>query len=318
MKIKRRNSLLIAITALLIFSSLFVGCSKFGKVSDDTVAVVNGNKVSMEEFNKTLALYKMNYENELGEDSLNKDTGTGMTLLDAIKNQIVEKLILDEIIIQKAKENKITVKDEEIDEIYKPYADYIGTNEEFKKFTEENGIDEAFIKSQIKKDMLVSKYKEFFMENQDITEEEVKKYYEDNADMFIKDEVKARHILVKDRLLADELVGRIKNGEDFIELAKKYSEDTTKENGGDLGYFPRGMMVPEFEDVAFSLEIGEVSEPVETVFGYHIILVEDKRQEKYNFEDIKTDLMNYMKELEFEKHISELMEESEITRNEDI
>jgi tetratricopeptide (TPR) repeat protein len=106
-------------------------------------------------------------------------------------------------------------------------------------------------------------------------------------------EIKARHILIRiqpgkeeeARKLAESLLNRAKNGEDFAALAKQYSEDPgTKKNGGDLGFFSTGSMVKPFEDLAFSLKVGEIGGPIKTDFGYHIIKVEDARLKKFKGE----------------------------------
>lgn len=87
--------------------------------------------------------------------------------------------------------------------------------------------------------------------------------------------VKASHILVKTEDEAKQLYEEIKNGKDFAQAAKEHSLCPSGQNGGDLGFFPRGMMVKPFEDVAFSLPVGELSQPVETQFGWHLIMVTD-------------------------------------------
>jgi len=89
--------------------------------------------------------------------------------------------------------------------------------------------------------------------------------------------VKASHILVDSKAEADLIKSKIDKGECFETLAKKYSKCPSGENGGDLGYFDRGQMVKEFEDVAFNLPVGKVSEPVKTQFGWHIIKVYDRK-----------------------------------------
>ena len=90
-------------------------------------------------------------------------------------------------------------------------------------------------------------------------------------------EVKASHILVKTTMEAQKVSGKLASGSDFANMAKKFSTCPSGKGGGDLGYFGKGRMVKAFEDAAFSMEIGEISKPVETQFGYHIIMVTDKR-----------------------------------------
>lgn len=90
-------------------------------------------------------------------------------------------------------------------------------------------------------------------------------------------EVRASHILVANKMEAEKLVGQLNSGSKFEDLAKKHSTCPSGKSGGDLGYFGRGRMVKAFEDAAFTLDKGAVSQPIETQFGYHIIKVTDKR-----------------------------------------
>lgn len=112
-----------------------------------------------------------------------------------------------------------------------------------------------------------------------VTEADAKKIYDQQvAAMKPQEEVSARHILVDKKELADEIVTKLKAGGDFAALAKEHSKDPgSKENGGDLGFFGRGMMVPPFEEAAFKLAKGETSAPVQSQFGFHVIRVDDKR-----------------------------------------
>jgi peptidyl-prolyl cis-trans isomerase C len=112
-----------------------------------------------------------------------------------------------------------------------------------------------------------------------ITDEAIQQAY----NIFVADEqsrheVRARHILVKEKAEAEAVIAELQGGADFAELAKKRSTGPSGPNGGDLGYFPRGAMVPAFENAAFALEAGSFTQtPVQTQFGWHIILVEEKR-----------------------------------------
>jgi peptidyl-prolyl cis-trans isomerase C len=111
-----------------------------------------------------------------------------------------------------------------------------------------------------------------------VEESEIEDYYNANKSKFAEgDKVSARHILVDSLEKANEVIEEMNKGLDFSVAAQKYSSCPSKEQGGSLGYFSRGMMVPEFEEAAFALQEGTVSEPVKTQFGYHIIVVDDKK-----------------------------------------
>jgi peptidyl-prolyl cis-trans isomerase C len=125
--------------------------------------------------------------------------------------------------------------------------------------------------------------REYYFEaelNKSISDADAKKYYDQQVSGAKgQEEVRARHILVETEAQAKELQERVNKGEDFVALAKAHSKDPgSKGEGGDLGYFGKGQMVPVFEETAFSLKPGEVSAPVKSQFGWHIVKLEDRRQ----------------------------------------
>ena len=150
------------------------------------------------------------------------------------------------------------------------------------KLGQEQGLDktEEFEKSVeiAKKDILTQISVNRVLSEVVVNEEDAKKYYEENSEMFKeKESVSAKHILVDNQELAEKIMNEINSGEiTFEDAAIKYSSCPSNEQGGNLGTFNRGMMVPEFEDAAFTLEIAKVSEPVQTQFGYHLIKVEER------------------------------------------
>lgn len=160
-----------------------------------------------------------------------------------------------------------------------------------------------------------------------IGDDEIQGYYREHLKEFIEPEkIRARHILVKvnpkgkpeDEMKAEskakELLNRVEGGEDFAELAREFSEDpNTKAKGGDLWYFSRGRMTPEFEKIAFKLKVGEISPIVKTVFGFHIIKVEDKKLERVlEFNQVKNQIEKILKDKrqrsEMDNHNRQLME----------
>lgn len=130
----------------------------------------------------------------------------------------------------------------------------------------------------------------------DVTDEELKEYYEANSAQFKAPEsLRGRHILVDTEESALEIIKEIEGGLSFEEASKKYSKCPSNANGGDLGYFTKGRMVPEFEAAAFSLNINEISKPVKTQFGYHIIEITDKKEEATkDFEEVSEQLFQQL------------------------
>ena len=147
----------------------------------------------------------------------------------------------------------------------------------------------------------------------DITEDEMKEYFEENKESFNEEEqVKASHILVKDEKTAKEVIEKLNAGEDFAELAKEYSTDEgSAEEGGDLGYFEYGDMVEEFSEAAFNLEEGEISEPVKSDYGYHIIKVTGKKEAKEaTFEDHKEEIKTILFDNEINSKYQDWLDET--------
>lgn len=319
MKLLKLKKIFAICILLLLSTSMVIGCAKTEEITENDVAIVNGTRISLEDFNKNLALIIIDYEKEFGENILEKDDGTGKTLLESVKKQILDKLVMNEILLQEAAKNEITASDEKIEEAFTAFREFKENDEQFKNSLDEHGVSDEFIKKQIEQDYIIEQYMSFFIENTTVTEEEARKFYDDNPEYFNTEEVKASHILINDEELANEIRARIEKGEDFKELAMQYSEDPgSKELGGDLGFFGRGRMIPEFEEAAFSLEIGEVSAPISSMFGYHIILLEDRITEILEFDEVKESIVLHLKRLSFQAHTEELKNNAEITLNENI
>ncbi len=131
----------------------------------------------------------------------------------------------------------------------------------------------------MKKDLLIQAGVKKVLDTVTVNDDEVKNYYDNNKDMFKSEEtVNAKHILVESKEKAEEILEKINNGVSFEDAALEFSSCPSSNQGGSLGEFGRGRMVPEFENAAFELAVGEVSGPVQTQFGYHIIKVEGKTE----------------------------------------
>jgi len=148
-----------------------------------------------------------------------------------------------------------------------------------------------------------------------VSDKKLKDYYNKNKDEFIeKESVHARHILVKTEDEAKKIVSELKSlkadalKDRFIALAKEKSTGPSGPNGGDLGYFAQGQMVPEFNDKVFSMKVGTISQPVKTQFGYHVIYLEDKKDKKTRpFAEVKTFIEQRLKMEKFKTIIQAKM-----------
>lgn len=246
MKSKGIKSILI-VGMIIILAFSVVGCSQ-----EVVVARVNDEKITKDEF----------------YDQLVTQNG----------EQVLNSLIAEKIMELEVEKLNIEITDAEMDAELAEMQDYYGGEEEFNTFLTYVGYSLDDIKNNIETSIKYEKILEPYIE---ITEKEMKEYFETNKALFNQTEqVKARHILVDTKEQADEVKSKLNNGEDFAELAKEYSKDGSSEKGGDLGYFGRGEMVAPFEEAAFSMEVNEISEPVESQWGFHIIKVEDYKEAK--------------------------------------
>lgn len=148
------------------------------------------------------------------------------------------------------------------------------------------------------------------------TPENMKKVYEEAAKQITAEpEVRARHILVETEDEAKQVAEELKKGADFAELAKKKSKDPGASDGGDLGYFTKDQMVPEFSKVAFETEAGKISAPVKSQFGWHVIKVEDKRNRQApDFEQVKAQIETYVTRKAQADYVAKLREAAKVER----
>ena len=204
---------------------------------------------------------------------------------DQAKKQLVEQLISFELMNKLGKEMKLDETQE--------YKDAI---------------------ESISKEVITSMAINKILADITVTDEEVKKYYDDNCEAFeTPATVSARHILVATEEEAKSIKEEIASGAiSFSDAAMKYSSCPSKEQGGALGEFSKGMMVPEFEAAAFGSEIGTVSEPVKTQFGYHLIIVDSKKDSSTkSFDEVKDGVLHKLIQERQHKKYDEMLKELE-------
>lgn len=181
-------------------------------------------------------------------------------------------------------ENQYEIDEEEFEEEVQTFKDQLGP--QFNQFIQQQGYRNE---GEFRNALFISKL-EFEAATADIevTDEEVQQRYDR-----MQEERQVRHVLVDDKETAEEVIQKYNDGQDFADLAAEYSTDSSAADGGNLGYAGAGQMVEPFEDAMYALEVNEISEPVESQFGWHVILVEDIREtegETQPFDEMKDQL----------------------------
>lgn len=212
----------------------------------------------------------------------------------AARKQLLEHLIDEQLLLAEAEKQKLRVATATVDERFDNIRSRFPSQEAFNQALSSSGITAQKLKANIRQGLLRQQViDQEVLQKVSVSPEELRSFFDEHKDDYVQEEaVHARHILF--RVAADaspeddqqaktramDVLAKAKKGDDFAKLAQEFSEGPTKDTGGDLGYFSRGKMLKPFEDAAFQLKVGEISDPVRTTFGYHIIKVEDRKEAK--------------------------------------
>jgi peptidyl-prolyl cis-trans isomerase C len=324
MQIKRGRWFWALITAInlawIAFPALAVE-----KTSEAKVAVVNGSVITQEDFDREMSrvLQRLASMGRSFDDSQ----------LLAIKKDVLEGLINGELLYQESQRKGIKVEEVAINEQLETLKKRFPSEDEFKTALTKANLSEPDIRSQIKRGLTIEQFiTKHFAEKVTVSDKQIRAYYDSHPDSFKQPEqVHACHILIRVDPQADEsqraearkkieeIQKKLQEGEDFATLAKGFSQGPSSTKGGDLGYFRRGQMAKPFEQAAFALKPGEVSDLVETRFGYHLIKVIDKKPETtIPYDDIKERIEQYLKNKKVQEEVSlyveKLKEDAKVER----
>ncbi|HLR20559.1 MAG TPA: peptidylprolyl isomerase, partial [Tissierellaceae bacterium] len=225
---------------------------------------------------------------KVGDQDITKDELYD-EMVEQIGDQALESLIGEKIVDQELEKEDKEVSEEDLDKEIEKMAEQYGGEEAFEQVLASQGQTLEGLEEGI---LFNLKVKALLEDEIEVSDEEIEEYFEENKDQLgEKEEVDASHILVEEEDEAKEIKEKLDDGEDFEKLAEKHSIDGSKDEGGKLGFFGKGEMVPEFEEAAFDLKEGEISDVVETENGYHIIKVHEKKEaKKAKLEDHKEEI----------------------------
>ena len=282
-----------------------------GNVADtlpDPVAEVNGEAVTAKAFGEALLRYQ--------RPGLNIPPERLGRLRKTLLNRLVDEALIDQAIKKDGVETDI----KKLEEDFNKYKSRFKNESQYTQYLERSGMTEKRIREQLKKTLLLVTLLER-RGGLDVKDEEAKDFYGKHQNLYQEREtVHAAHILIKVPKDADDAAKEdakkritaaqkaLKKKKAFDELAKEISEGPSAPRGGDLGFFGRGQMVKEFEEVAFSLKPGKVSKPVQTPFGWHLIKVLDKKEGRTKkFEEVKPRLVESLRRKKFAQQKRDLL-----------
>lgn len=321
-----------ALKKRLLFLSLILGVttsSLVGCASKDIniVATTRNSQISSEALSKEMNFYRAMVE-------LVSDQKLTTEQLNNLALNTVDYLITTEVLYEEGISKKLDASQEDIDNELKLISDFVDTYDTFKQALESSGFTEDDIKDIVSKAITADNSYEFIYKNISMSEADIENYYHQNkSTKYTQEYADASHILIKTidennqplsdekkadaKKKAEEVLKKVEAGEDFSKLAKEYSEDSSAEDGGELGKFTKGQMVQEFEDAAFALEPGKTSKIIETQYGYHIIKLNKKGTETLNYDDIASDVRQDFLDEKISNKITELQKKYKVRVNEE-
>lgn len=274
-----------------------------GPNAETVVLIVNGESIGQEALDKELARYE-------GQTAL-PDQSPDPAKKEAIRKRVLEGMVDRVLLLQEAQKLGVTVTDAQVDEEINRFKSRFPSPEQFDAMLARMKTSEADIRAEYRRRMAIRAVVEKEVAPKaTVSEADIKAFYDQNPSLFnVPEQVRASHILVKldpqateqDKAKAREkilsLKKKVESGEDFAAVATANSECPSAAKGGDLDYFQRGQMVTPFEDAAFALKPGQMSDVVETQFGYHLIKIADRKEPGVMpFEEMKPTIEEHLKQ----------------------
>lgn len=324
----------ICVLLVLIIQAMMVPSAAFAeepKEASGVIATVNGVKISDKDFERSLEAAKQQFA-RIGW--VNDDAEK----LARLKKEALDRLIDEELLYQESQKRGLSVDDEIFSKEYANFKKQFQGDEEFQVFLKNNVFfSEKELTEQFRRKIVVGKLRKAlqveFLETTLVNKQEALDFYETAKENFkVPETVKASHILIAVTEDADEAAKKeakekiaeirqkVKSGEEFDKLARDYSSCPSSSNGGDLGFFQRGQMVKPFEEAAFAMKPGEVSDMVVTGYGYHLIKVTDRQPERtLSFDEVKEKIKAWLLQEKIDnqhqQYIKALEAQAEIQRH---
>ena len=276
---------------------------------------VNEQVVTQGEFDDELQQQMTRLEQQLGGGQQSPEIVAQLSQIrEHMKQQMVDQKVMQLLLEDYLAKATMEVTPEEIEKQWTEIASQFPDAATLNQTLQREGMTVADAKQQVAQQVKLDKLMKQELGESEVTDAEAKAYFDAHPDDYSEPtQVRARHILIKtkegDKEAIEAIHKRILAGEDFATLAKENSDCPSGEQGGDLGFFEKGRMVPAFADAAFALNVGEVSNPVQTEFGYHIIKVEERKEAgNREFAEVKEDIKQQLKQEKTHANLGQFMD----------
>lgn len=294
-----------------------------GKDGDRVVAEVNGRPIRAGQLEAIVETERLRFDSHAGDL-------TDAELLQ-LRRDSLDLAIRGELVYQAASDRGMTVSDDAIEEQLRVARSQFASEEEFLAYLYEAGTTTDDLRREARRRLLMEAYARAVTSGLEGDASRARELFDEQADQFRQGaEIRVAQVLVRlrpddsdeHRLAArekiDEAWARVQAGEDFADVAREYSESPLAERGGDMGFIPRGRMLPEFEDVVFATPVGEVTPVFETAHGFNVVKVlERKDSRSSSFEEVKTGLMlvvtRDMQDQALHDHVDELLRQADVS-----
>ena len=271
----KKLALVFAVLAVVALASALAACGE-KEVPAGAIAAVGDGVVTQEQFDEIMQQAKAQYASQDGAEF----PAEGTAQYNQLKASIVTYLVQNELIAQKADELDVKVTEKELTDRIAQIEQSVGGKKKLDKMLKQQNVTMEQLTGQVEAQMLQDKVKEKVYADVKISDEKVKAYYDDPANKAQFEQAESRdvrHVLVKTKAEADEVRALLvadSSDENWKKVAKEYSEDPgSKDSGGSLGAVQKGRTVPAFEKMAWKLDVDQISAPVKTQFGWHVLQV---------------------------------------------
>ncbi len=306
---------IVAVPIFVLILTILPVLNASAEIIEGVVAIVNDQMITYSELEEFLAPHLLYFEGGFPEWVVEEKIAR-------IRKEVLEELIKEKILLSEARKESIVVQDEEVEKYLMGVKERFGSEEKFQLQLSKEKLTEEGFKQRLGEQILIRKFVDLGIGSKirALSTEEMREFFEENKESFVEPErvavnqitveVKGETKWLEAGKKAEDIHARLMKGEDFSTLAKKYSDASSRDEGGNLEFINRTELLPEFEKAISTLEVGEISNIIRTETGFHIIKLESRKEARQReFSEVRREIENQLYRLRMEQALSKWIEE---------